>query len=91
MLQTRVLSVFGGKKVGNLNVELFVSFIADEVYFFNARFSDRDLIPATQQFQVDDVFKDEVDVPHVAAEHGFTNPVVGGVIFFISLKQLLSM
>ena len=48
--------LFGGKEVGNLNVQLLVSFMADEINFFTACFADCDFIAAAQQFKINNVF-----------------------------------
>lgn len=59
--------IFGCKQIGNLNIQLFSALIANKVNLPVPGSADRDLIASAKQFQINNVLKDQVDVPCVAA------------------------
>ena len=58
----------GSQQIAYLHIELFVLLLPDEINLPAADFTDGDGVAAAQQLHVDDVFKNEVDVLHLARE-----------------------
>lgn len=60
--------IFRGQQVCYLHIEFFSSFFAYKVNFFFSCSAYCDNITPSQQFHVDNVFEDQVDVLHVPAD-----------------------
>ena len=69
----------------------FAALVADEVNFFIARSADSYLVAPAQQFQIDDVFQNEVDVPHIAAKDRLADAVIGNIVLLIGGKDLFAL
>ena len=57
--------------------------MTDKVYFLCACFSDGHLIAAPQQFQIDNVLQNEIDIAKISAKDSLTNSVIDNIIFLI--------
>ena len=73
----------GGEQIAHLNVQLFAALVAYKINFLIARSANGHFIAPAQQFQIDDVFQNEVDVPHIAAKDRLADAVVGNIILLI--------
>ena len=71
------------KEVRYLNIQLLSAFITHEVDLLFSGSANSHFVASSQQFQIDNVLKDEVDVLCVATEHRFADAVVGNVVFLI--------
>ena len=83
--------IFRGQQVCYLHIEFFSSFFAYKVNFFFSCSAYCDNITPSQQFHVDNVFEDQVDVLHVPAEHSLPNAVIRNIILFVGGQYLLAL
>ena len=64
------------QQIGNLDIQFFAPPVAYEVDLLVSGSANRDVVASAQQLQIDDVLKNEVDVPCVAAEDRLPYAVV---------------
>ena len=79
------------KEVRHLNIQLLSALVAHEVDLFVSGSANGHFVASSQQFQIDNVLKDEVDVLCVSPEHRFADAVVGNVVFLVGRENLLSL
>ena len=82
---------FRCQQISDLNIQLFAALVAYEVNFLVARPADSHFIAPAQQFQIDDVFQNEIDVPHIAAEDRLADAMIGNIILLIGGKDLFAL
>ena len=82
---------FRCQQIGDLNIQLFAALVTYKINFLIACFADGYRIAAAQQFQIHYILQNEIDVPHIAAENGFTDAVIGNIVLFIGGKDLLAL
>ena len=81
----------GGEQIAHLNVQLFAALVAYKINFLIACSADSHFITPAQQFKIDDVFQNEVDVPHIAAKDRLANAVIGNIVLLIGGKDLFAL
>ena len=79
------------QQISDLNIQLFAALVTYEINFLIARSADSYFIAPAQQFQIHDIFQNEIDVPHIAAENSLADAVIGNIILLIGGKYLLSL
>ena len=79
------------KEVRHLNIQLLSALVAHEVDLLAADLANGHFVPSSQQFQIDNVFKNQVDVLRVAPEHRFADAVVGNIVFLVGGEDLLAL
>ena len=82
---------FRCQKISDLNIQLFAALVTYKINFLIARPADSHLIAPAQQLQIDDVFQNEVDVPHIAAEDRLADSVIGNIILLVGGKDLFAL
>ena len=83
--------LWGGQKVGDLDIEFLASLFADEVDLLVTGFADSDGVAPAQQLQIHDVLQNQVDVTHIAAVDGRPDAVVGDVVLLVGGEDLLAL
>ena len=81
----------GGEQIAHLNVQLFAALVAYKINFLIARSANGHFIAPAQQFQIDDIFQNEIDVPHIAAKDRLADAMIGKIILLIKSKNLLAL
>lgn len=81
----------GGQQVGDLDIELLAPFFADEIDLLVPGLADGDGVSPAQQLQIDDVFQNQIDVPHIAAVDRLPDAVVSDVVFLVGGEDLLTL
>ena len=69
-------------EVGRLDIELLSSFFTDKIDFSISGFSNRHLSSPAQKLHIDYIFKNQVNIPHIASIDGFPDAMVGNAINF---------
>lgn len=83
--------IFRRKQICDLYIELFVSFITNKINFSFPYTANGDRITTSEQFHVDNIFKDQVDVSCIAAKDRLSDAMIRNIIFFIGGKDLLPL
>ena len=83
--------IFRGQQISHLDIQLVALIFTYEVDLPVAYLADSNGVAPAQELHVDDVFEDQVDVLHVAAEHGFPDSMIGYIVFLIHGKDLLAL
>ena len=81
----------GGEQIAHLNVQLFAALVAYKINFLIACSADSHFIAPAQQLQIDDVFQNEIDVPHIATEDRLADAVIGNIVLLIGGKNLFAL
>ena len=81
----------GGEQIAHLNVQLFAALVAYKINFLIACSADSHFIAPAQQFQIYDIFQNEIDVPHIAAEDRLADAMIGNIILLIGGKDLFAL
>ena len=81
----------GGEQIAHLNVQLFAALIAYKVNFLIACSADSHFIAPAQQFQIYNIFQNEIDVPHIAAEDRLADAMIGNIVLLIEGKDLFAL
>ena len=82
---------FQCQQISDLNVQLFAALVAYKINFLIARSADSHFIASAQQFQIHDIFQNEIDVPHIAAEDRLADSVIGNIILLVGGKYLFAL
>lgn len=82
---------FRCQQVSDLNVQLFAALVAYKINFLIACSADSHFIAPAQQLKIDDVFQNEVDVPHIAAKDRLADAVIGNIVLLIGGKDLFAL
>ena len=82
---------FRRQQVSDLNVQPFAALVTYKINFLIARSADSHFVAPAQQLKIDDVFQNEIDVPHIAAEDRLADAVIGNIIFLIGGKDLFAL
>ena len=80
-----------GQQVADLDVDTLPPLFCDEIHFQSAGLAHGDGIASAQQFQKDDVFQDEIDVPQVPAEDCLPHAMVCDIILFLTGQNLFAL
>ena len=81
----------GGEQIAHLNIQLFAALVAYKINFLIACSADSHFITPAQQLKIDDVFQNEVDVPHIAAKDRLADAVIGNIVLLIGGKDLFAL
>ena len=81
----------GSEQIAHLNVQLFAAFVAYKINFLIACSADSHFITPAQQLKIDDVFQNEIDVPHIAAKDRLADAVIGNIVLLIGGKDLFAL
>lgn len=84
-------SLFRRKQIGYLDVELLSVLVAYKINFLALCPADGYLVTSAQEFEIDYVLKDEINVLCVAAADGLADAVVRYVVLFVGGKNLLAL
>ena len=82
---------FRCQQVAHLDVQLFAALVTYKINFLIACSADSHFITPAQQLQIDDVFQNEVNVPHIAAEDRLADAMVGNIVLLIGGKDLFAL
>ena len=82
---------FRCQKISDLNIQLFAALVAYKINFLIARSADSHFIAPAQQFQIHDIFQNEIDVPHIAAEDRLADAMIGNIILLIGREYLFAL
>ena len=82
---------FRRQQVSDLNIQLFAALVTYKINFLIAHSADSHFITPAQQLKIDDVFQNEIDVPHIAAENSLADAVVGNIILLFGGKDLFAL
>ena len=83
--------IFRRKQICDLYIEPFVSFITNKINFSFPYTANGDRITTSEQFHVDNIFKDQVDVSCIATKDRLPDAMIRNIIFFIGGKDLLPL
>ena len=81
----------GGEQIAHLNIQLFAALVAYKINFLIARSANGHFIAPAQQLQIHDIFQNEIDVPHIAAEDRLADAMIGNIILLIGGKDLFAL
>ena len=81
----------GGEQIAHLNVQLFAALVAYKINFLIARSANGHFIAPAQQFQIDDIFQNEIDVPHIAAKDRLADAMIGNIVLLVGGKDLFAL
>src|SRR5699024_6226343 len=79
------------QQIGHLNIQLLPLLFADKIDFFVAHLSHRNRITPAQQFHIDNVFQNQVDIPQIAAKNRLPYAVICYIVFFVDCKDFLAL
>jgi len=82
---------FRCQQVSDLNIQLFAALVTYKINFLIARSADSHFIAPAQQFQIHDIFQNEIDVPHIAAEDRLADAMIGNIILLVGRKDLFAL
>ena len=82
---------FRCQQISDLNIQLFAALVAYKINFLISRSADSHFITPAQQLKIDDVFQNEVDVPHIAAKDRLADAVIGNIVLLIGGKYLFAL
>lgn len=77
------------QQITNLNIQLFSAPVANEINLLISCSADRYRVASAQQFEVNDIFKNLVDVPCITAIYSFADSVVCNVVFSFEERSCL--
>ena len=83
--------IFRGQQVSHLDIQFVSLVLTYEVNLLAAYFAHSNSIAPAQELHVDDVFQNQVNIPHVAAEHCFPDTMIGHIVFFVDGEYLLAL
>lgn len=81
----------GSKQVAYLQIEAFVLLLSNEVYLQITDTSDSDFVVSAEKLQIDDVLKNQIDIPGFASEHCFPYAMVCNIEFIIDREHAFAL
>ena len=74
---------FCSKQIRNLDIEFLILPATYKINLFFSCLTDSNNVAPAKQLQINNVFKNEINIPHITAIDSFSDTVVSNVIFFV--------